>query len=64
LCSEPVEFIAEYRCFVHKGMIVDCRRYQGDYRRLVDIDTTARRRLRSSIQERTRRLLPGPRTDR
>lgn len=41
LCSEPVEFIVEYRLFVHNGIIVDCRRYRGDYRRLVDIDTTA-----------------------
>ncbi len=40
LCSEPVEFVVEYRCFVHKGMIVDCRRYRGDYRRVVDLDVT------------------------
>ena len=41
LCSEVVEFIVEYRLFVHNGMIVDCRRYRGDYRRMVDIDVTA-----------------------
>lgn len=40
LCSEPVEFIAEYRCFVHRGTIKDVRRYRGDYRRLVDIEVT------------------------
>lgn len=38
LCSEVVEFVVEYRLFVHKGMIVDCRRYRGDYTKLVDID--------------------------
>lgn len=42
LCSEPVEFLVEYRCFVHNGTIVDCRRYRGDYRRVVDIDVTGR----------------------
>lgn len=41
LCSEPVEFISEYRLFVNRGMIIDCRRYRGDYRRVVDVDTTA-----------------------
>lgn len=41
LCSDPVEFIAEYRLFVHHGIIIDCRRYRGDYRRIPDIDTTA-----------------------
>jgi hypothetical protein len=40
-CSEPVEFLAEYRLFVHKGIILDCRRYRGDFRRLVDLDVTA-----------------------
>lgn len=31
-CSEPVNFLSEYRCFVRYGQVVDCRRYKGDYR--------------------------------
>lgn len=29
-CSEPVEFVSEYRTFVRYGKMVDCRRYKGD----------------------------------
>lgn len=38
LCSEPVSFVSEYRLFIHRGLIVDCRRYRGIYTRLVDIE--------------------------
>lgn len=38
LCSEVVDFVSEYRLFVHNGLIVDCRRYNGDFTRLVDFD--------------------------
>lgn len=31
-CSEPVEFISEYRVFVLKGEIAGCKHYKGDYR--------------------------------
>ncbi|MBW4621174.1 MAG: ATP-grasp domain-containing protein [Cyanosarcina radialis HA8281-LM2] len=31
-CSEPVKFIAEWRCFVRYGKILDVRRYEGDWR--------------------------------
>jgi hypothetical protein len=41
LCSEPVEFVSEYRCFVHHGRIVDVRRYRGDFCQLVDIENVA-----------------------
>lgn len=32
LCSEPVEFIAEWRCFVRYGRIIGVRHYKGDWR--------------------------------
>jgi hypothetical protein len=31
-CSEPINFVSEWRCFVRYGKVVDCRRYKGDYR--------------------------------
>lgn len=31
-CSEPVELIAEWRCFVRYKNIIDVRRYKGDWR--------------------------------
>ena len=30
-CSEPVDFIAEWRCFVRYGKVLDVRPYQGDW---------------------------------
>lgn len=30
-CSELVEFVAEYRCFIRYGQILDVRRYKGDW---------------------------------
>ncbi|GKX65922.1 ATP-grasp domain-containing protein [Inconstantimicrobium mannanitabidum] len=32
LCSEVVNFVAEWRCFVRYGKIIDVRRYKGDWR--------------------------------
>ncbi|RAK70044.1 ATP-grasp domain-containing protein [Hymenobacter edaphi] len=30
-CAEPVRFVAEWRCFVRYGRILDLRRYRGDW---------------------------------
>ena len=32
LCSEPVDFIAEWRVFVRYGKILDVRPYKGDWK--------------------------------
>lgn len=37
-CSEPVEFITEWRCFVRYGRILDVRHYKGDWRACLDTD--------------------------
>lgn len=31
LCSEPIEFIREWRCFVYYDQIIDVRPYKGDW---------------------------------
>ena len=31
-CAEPVQFVAEWRCFVRYGRILDARPYKGDWR--------------------------------
>ena len=31
ICSEVVDFVSEYRCFVRRGGILDVRRYRGDW---------------------------------
>ncbi|HEX8655934.1 MAG TPA: ATP-grasp domain-containing protein [Hymenobacter sp.] len=31
-CAEPVHFVAEWRCFVRYGRILDARPYKGDWR--------------------------------
>lgn len=31
-CSEPVSFVAEWRCFVMRGQILDVRPYRGSWR--------------------------------
>ena len=31
-CAEPVHFVAEWRCFVRYGRILDARHYRGDWR--------------------------------
>ena len=36
LCSDVVDFVVEYRLFVHHGLIIDCRRYRGDFTQLID----------------------------
>lgn len=30
-CSEPVEFVSEWRCFVRYGKLIDGRNYKGDF---------------------------------
>lgn len=30
LCSEPIEFLSEYRVFVQQGAVIGCRNYKGD----------------------------------
>lgn len=36
LCSEPVDFVAEWRCFVRYGKVLDVRPYQGDWHAHLD----------------------------
>ena len=36
LASEIMNFQSEYRLFIHKGKIVSCKFYRGDFRKLVD----------------------------
>lgn len=31
ICSEAIDFVSEYRCFVRRGEILDVRRYRGDW---------------------------------
>ncbi|MBD2768361.1 ATP-grasp domain-containing protein [Hymenobacter sp. BT664] len=31
-CAEPVQFVAEWRCFVRYGRVLDARPYKGDWR--------------------------------
>lgn len=31
-CSEPVEFISEWRCFVRYGNLLDAKHYKGDFK--------------------------------
>lgn len=42
MCSEPVRFVSEYRCFVHNGILIDVRRYNGAFDKLIDIDVALR----------------------
>lgn len=35
-CSEPVNFLAEWRCFVRYGKILDVKIYKGDWRATFD----------------------------
>jgi hypothetical protein len=35
-CSEPVSFVAEWRCFVLRGQILDVRRYRGAWDQPLD----------------------------
>jgi hypothetical protein len=36
LCSEPIELVTEWRCFVRYGHILDVRHYKGDWRTYLD----------------------------
>ena len=36
LASEPVEFISEYRLFIHNSLIIGCKNYRGDFTVLPD----------------------------
>jgi hypothetical protein len=36
LASEPVEFVTEYRLFVHHGLVSGCRVYRGDFTKMID----------------------------
>lgn len=36
LCSEPIELVTEWRCFVRYGRILDVRHYKGDWRQNLD----------------------------
>lgn len=31
-CSDPVELVSEWRCYVRYGKLLDCRRYKGDFK--------------------------------
>ncbi len=42
LCSEPVEFLTEWRVFVRYGRILDVRPYRGDWRYHYDSDVIDR----------------------
>ncbi len=37
ICSDVVEFVSEYRCFVLDGEILDIRHYKGDFRVFPDV---------------------------
>lgn len=37
-CSEPVDFVSEYRCFVKYGQLIDVRKYKGDYNKYPNIN--------------------------
>jgi hypothetical protein len=36
LASDVVEFITEYRLFIHNGLIIGCKNYRGDFTKLPD----------------------------
>lgn len=38
LVSEVVNFISEYRLFIHNGVIASCRHYLGDFTKNIDFD--------------------------
>ncbi len=37
--SEPIDFITEYRCFVHKGELKGIQYYFGDFRQFPNVET-------------------------
>jgi hypothetical protein len=38
LCSEPVQFVTEYRAFVNKQHVIGLKHYKGDFKRFIDFD--------------------------
>lgn len=38
LASDVVDFVAEYRLFIHRGLIVNCRHYRGDFTKYPDFE--------------------------
>lgn len=42
ICSEVVDFVSEYRCFVRRGEILDVRRYRGDWSKAQDREAIER----------------------
>jgi hypothetical protein len=40
--SEPIEFKVEYRVFIHRGKILDSRKYRGDFRLNIDYEIVER----------------------
>lgn len=41
-CSDPINFISEWRCYVKYGKLIDCRRYKGDFTKSPNYDTVMR----------------------
>jgi hypothetical protein len=41
-CSEPVTFVAEFRCFVLEDKVLDVRRYKGDWSKAPDRNVVTR----------------------
>jgi hypothetical protein len=40
MISDVVDMVTEYRCFIHKGNLVDIKHYNGDFTLFPRIDTT------------------------
>lgn len=39
VCSEPVEFVSEYRFFVHRKLgVLGCKHYAGDWKKTIDFE--------------------------
>lgn len=36
LASDPIDFVSEYRVFVHNGTMIGCRHYHGDFTKHID----------------------------
>lgn len=37
-CSEPVNFVSEWRCFIRYGRILDVRQYRGNWEHMPDVN--------------------------
>lgn len=42
ICSDVVDFVSEYRCFVKYGMVLDVRYYRGDWSKAPDRNVVER----------------------